>query len=334
MQMKAYESLFKTGGGKLPINVRVIFEGEEEVGGESIEEFVKANATNGKLKCDFALVTDTELFAPDLPTLCVGLRGLLYTELEAQGPKVDLHSGVYGGAASNAIFGLIEIISKLKDEHGKILIPGFYDAVEKPTDDELKAWERLPFNEEEYRKAEVGSEVLTGEPGYSVLYRTWARPTLEVHGIVGGFVAPGAKTVIPARASAKVSMRLVPNQDPDDIFKKYSDYVKKLTPKGIKTNIKVHSKGPACVVNTDNPYARAAVKAMHEIFNKDTVYIRSGGSIPIVTQFDKDLKVPSIMMGMGLPDDNLHAPNEKFHIPNFYRGIESIIRFFQILGGE
>ena len=334
MQMKAYESLFKTGGGKLPINVRVIFEGEEEVGGESIEEFVKANATNGKLKCDFALVTDTELFAPDLPTLCVGLRGLLYTELEAQGPKVDLHSGVYGGAASNAIFGLIEIISKLKDEHGKILIPGFYDAVEKPTDDELKAWERLPFNEEEYRKAEVGSEVLTGEPGYSVLYRTWARPTLEVHGIVGGFVAPGAKTVIPARASAKVSMRLVPNQDPDDIFKKYSDYVKKLTPKGITTNIKVHSKGPACVVNTDNPYARAAVKAMHEIFNKDTVYIRSGGSIPIVTQFDKDLKVPSIMMGMGLPDDNLHAPNEKFHIPNFYRGIESIIRFFQILGGE
>lgn len=334
MQLKAYESLFKTGGGKLPINVRVIFEGEEEVGGESIEEFVKANATNGKLKCDFALVTDTELFAPDLPTLCVGLRGLLYTELEAQGPKVDLHSGVYGGAASNAIFGLIEIISKLKDEHGKILIPGFYDAVQKPTDDELKAWERLPFNEEEYRKAEVGSEVLTGEPGYSVLYRTWARPTLEVHGIVGGFVAPGAKTVIPARASAKVSMRLVPNQDPDDIFKKYSDYVKKLTPKGIKTNIKVHSKGPACVVNTDNPYARAAVEAMHEIFNKDTVYIRSGGSIPIVTQFDKDLKVPSIMMGMGLPDDNLHAPNEKFHIPNFYRGIESIIRFFQILGGE
>ena len=206
--------------------------------------------------------------------------------------------------------------------------------MQKPTDDELKAWESLPFNEEEYRKAEVGSDVLTGEPGYSVLYRTWARPTLEVHGIVGGFIAPGAKTVIPARASAKVSMRLVPNQDADDIFKKYSDYVKKITPKGIKTNIKIHSKGPACVVNTDNPYARAAVEAMHEIFRKDTVYIRSGGSIPIVTQFDKDLKIPSIMMGMGLPDDNLHAPNEKFHIPNFHRGIESIIRFFQILGGE
>jgi len=334
MQVKAYESLFKSGSGKLPINVRVIFEGEEEVGGESIEEYVKANATNGKLKADFALVTDTELFAPDLPTLCVGLRGLVYTEIEAQGAKTDLHSGVYGGAAPNAIFGLIEIISKLKDENGKILIPGFYDAVQKPTDDELKAWDRLPFSEDEYRKAEVGSDVLTGEPGYSVLYRTWARPTLEVHGIVGGFIAPGAKTVIPARASAKVSMRLVPNQDADDIFKKYSDYVQKITPKGIKTSIKIHSKGPACVVNTNNKYAHAAVEAMHEIFNKDAVYIRSGGSIPIVTQFDKDLNIPSIMMGMGLPDDNLHAPNEKFHIPNFHRGIESIIRFFQILGGQ
>jgi acetylornithine deacetylase/succinyl-diaminopimelate desuccinylase-like protein len=332
MQMKAYESLFKAGGGKLPINVRVLFEGEEEVGGESIEEFVKANATTGKLKADFALVTDTELFAPDLPTLCVGLRGLVYTELEAQGAKTDLHSGVYGGAAPNAIFGLVEILSKLKDADGKVLIPGFYDDVQKPTADELKAWEHLPFNEEDYRKAEVGSNVLTGEPGYSVLYRTWARPTLEVHGIVGGFQAPGAKTVIPARGSAKVSMRLVPNQDADDIFKKYSDYVKKITPKGIQTNIKILSKGPACVVNTDNPYARASVEAMHEIFGKDTVYIRSGGSIPIVTQFDKDLKIPSIMMGMGLPDDNLHAPNDKFHIPNFYRGIESIIRFFQILG--
>ena len=332
MELKALESLFKAGSGKLPINVRVLIEGEEEVGGESIEEFVKANAGKEKLKADFALVCDTELFAPNIPTLCVGLRGLLYTEVEARGAKTDLHSGVYGGAAPNAIFGLVEILSKLKDADGKVLIPGFYDAVQAPTADELKAWASLPFNEEEYRKAEVGSDVLTGEPGYSVLYRTWARPTLEVHGIVGGFVAPGAKTVIPAKASAKVSMRLVPNQDADDIQKKFADYIAKITPKGISTNIKIHSKGPACVVSTDNPYARASVEAMHEVFGRDTVYIRSGGSIPIVTQFEKDLKIPSIMMGMGLPDDNLHAPNEKFHIPNFYRGIESIIRFFQILG--
>jgi acetylornithine deacetylase/succinyl-diaminopimelate desuccinylase-like protein len=332
MQMKAFESLFKAGNGKLPINIRVLLEGEEEVGGESIEAYVKQNASSPKLKADFALVTDTELFAPDLPTLCVGLRGLVYTEIEAQGSKVDLHSGMYGGAAPNAIFGLIEIISKLKDDKGKVLIPGFYDDVQKPTDAELKAWENLPFDEGEYREKEVGSDVLTGEPGYSVLHRTWARPTLEVHGIVGGFVGAGAKTVIPARATAKVSMRMVPNQNPDDILKKYTEYVKKVTPNGIKTNIKLLSKGPACVVSTDNKYAKASVEAMHEVFGKDTVYIRSGGSIPIVTQFQKDLKIPSIMMGMGLPDDNLHAPNEKFHIPNFHRGIESLIRFFQKLG--
>ena len=334
MQLKAYESLFKANGGKLPINVRVLIEGEEEVGGEGIEKYLKENARSEKLKADFALVTDTELFAPNLPTLCVGLRGLLYAEIEARGAKVDLHSGVYGGAAPNAIFGLVEILSKLKGADGKVLIPGFYDAVQKPTDDELKAWAALPFDEEKYRKDEVGSNVLTGEPGFPVLYRTWARPTLEVHGIVGGFTAPGAKTVIPAKASAKVSTRLVPNQDPEDILKKFSDFVAKITPKGISTSIKVHSKGPACVVSTDNPYARASVAAMHEVFGKDTVYIRSGGSIPIVTQFEKDLRIPSIMMGMGLPDDNLHAPNEKFHIPNFHRGVESIVRFFEILGQE
>jgi len=332
MEVKAFESLFKTGNGKLPLNVRVIFEGEEEVGGESIADFVRKHGD--RLKADFALVCDTELFAPDLPTLCVGLRGLVYTEIEAQGSSTDLHSGIYGGAAPNPLFALVEIISKLKDSNGKILIPGFYDKVKAPTKDELKAWEALPFNEEEYRKKEVGSNVLTGEPGYSVLYRTWARPTLEVHGMPGGFTAAGAKTVIPAKAAAKVSMRLVPNQDPDDILKKYTNYVKKLTPKGIETRIKVHSKGPACVVGTDNRFIKAATDAMHDVFKKDTVFIRSGGSIPIVTDFQDVLNIPSVMMGFGLPDDNLHAPNEKFHIPNFYRGIESICLFFEKVGGE
>src|SRR5512140_992262 len=223
MEMKAFESLFKANNGKLPINIKVLFEGEEEVGGEAIAEYIKTHGS--RLKSDFALVCDTELFAPDLPTLCVGLRGLVYTELEVQGAMTDLHSGVYGGAAPNPLFALIEIISKLKDANGRILVPGFYDSVGKPTDDELKAWKALPFDEEHYRKTEVGSNVLTGEPDYPVLYRTWARPTLEVHGMPGGFVGAGAKTVIPARASAKVSMRLVPNQDPDDILKKYTDCV-------------------------------------------------------------------------------------------------------------
>jgi acetylornithine deacetylase/succinyl-diaminopimelate desuccinylase-like protein len=326
MEVKALEALMNANGGKLPINVKIIFEGEEEVGGESIAEYVRKQKQ--KLKADFALVCDTELFAPNLPTLCVGLRGLVYTEIEAFGAKTDLHSGMYGGAAPNPFFALIEIISKLKDPKGKVLIPGFYSKVKAPTGDELKAWKRLPFNEEHYRKTEVGSKVLTGEPGFSVLYRTWARPTLEVHGMPGGFVAPGAKTVIPAKAAAKVSMRLVPNQDPDDILDRYTKYVKKLTPKGIDTKIKVWSKGPACVVSTDNEYIRAATAAMHDVFKKDTVFIRSGGSIPIVTDFQDILKIPSVMMGFGLPDDNLHAPNEKFHIPNFYRGIEAIILFF------
>jgi acetylornithine deacetylase/succinyl-diaminopimelate desuccinylase-like protein len=330
MEIKALEALMRGHGGKLPLNVKVLFEGEEEVGGESIAAYMRKE--KGKLKADFALVCDTELFAPDLPTLCVGLRGLIYTEIEARGAMTDLHSGMYGGAAPNPFFALIEVISKLKDAKGKVLIPGFYSKVKAPTKAELKAWKRLPFNEEHYRKTEVGSKILTGEPGYSVLYRTWARPTLEVHGMPGGFTAAGAKTVIPAKASAKVSMRLVPNQDPDDILKKYTKFVKKLTPKGIELNIKVYSKGPACVVDTNNRFIKPATEALHEVFKKNTVFIRSGGSIPVVTDFQEALKIPSVMMGFGLPDDNLHAPNEKFHIPNFYRGIESIIRFFEKVG--
>ncbi len=330
MHLKALESLMKTGGGKLPLNVRMIIEGEEEVGGESISSFVKEHPQ--RLKADFALISDTEMFAPEIPSLCVGLRGLVYTELEATGAMIDLHSGVYGGAAPNPLEALSRIISKLKDENGKILVPGFYDKVARPSDDELKAWKSLPFDEEEYRQHEVGSPVLTGEAGYSVLERTWARPTLEVHGMPGGFVGAGAKTVIPAKASAKISMRLVPNQDPNEIFAAFQSYVQSLVPRGIQIKIKKHSLGPASLIRTDNRYVQAATEAMKEVFGKETVYIRSGGSIPIVSDIDKHLKIPSVMMGFGLPDDNLHAPNEKFHIPNFYRGIESIIRFFQKLG--
>ncbi len=329
MQLKAFESLMQGHGGKLPINVKVIIEGEEEVGGESIAAYIRKQGK--KLKADFALVSDTELFAPNLPTLCVGLRGLVYTELECSGAMTDLHSGMYGGVAPNPLFALIEIISQLKDAKGKILIPGFYQHVKAPSKAELATWKKLPFKEEHYRKTEVGSKVLTGEPGYGVLYRTWARPTLEVHGMPGGFTAPGAKTVIPAKASAKVSMRLVPNMDPDDIVRKYTRFVQRLTPKGVDVKIKIHSKGAACVVGTDNKYVKAATAAMHEIFKKDTVFIRSGGSIPIVGDFQNVLKLPTLMMGFGLPDDNLHAPNEKFHIPNFYRGIESIVRLFEIV---
>jgi acetylornithine deacetylase/succinyl-diaminopimelate desuccinylase-like protein len=196
----------------------------------------------------------------------------------------------------------------------------------------LQAWKSLPFNEEHYRKTEVGSKELTGEAGYSVLERTWARPTLEVHGMPGGFIGAGGKTVIPAKAAAKISMRLVPDMRPDEIFKLYSDFVRSLVPKGIELKIKSFSMADPIVINTDNKYVKASTAAMKDVFHKETVFIRSGGSIPVVADFEKHLKIPSVMMGFGLPDDNLHAPNEKFHIPNFYRGIESIILFFQRLG--
>jgi acetylornithine deacetylase/succinyl-diaminopimelate desuccinylase-like protein len=329
MHVKALESLFAAGDGKLPVNVRVIVEGEEEVGGEGIARFVRESGD--ELKADVALVSDTEMFAPELPTLCVGLRGMIYTEIEVRGARTDLHSGMYGGAAPNPFVALAHVIAKLKDADGKILIPGFYDNVAKPTADELKAWKALPFDEEHYRMTEVGSVELTGEPGYSVLERTWARPTVDVHGMPGGFIGVGAKTVIPAKAVAKVSMRLVPDMSPAESFAKYKAYVESIVPKGVKIEVRMIHSGDPIVVSTDNVYVKAATEAMHEVFGKETVFVRGGGSIPIVGDFVRELKIPTVMMGFGLPDDNLHAPNEKFHLANFYRGIESIVRFFGAL---
>jgi acetylornithine deacetylase/succinyl-diaminopimelate desuccinylase-like protein len=326
-QLKALESLFKAGNGKLPLNVRVIYEGEEEVGGEQISAFVMNHPD--RLKSDFALISDTEMFGPDLPTLCVGLRGMVYTELEVRGAKSDLHSGMYGGAAPNPFVALAQIIAGLKDRDGRILIPGFYDAVQKPSADELKAWSELPFDEEQYRRDEMAAPALVGEKGYSVIERTWARPTLDVHGIIGGFTGAGAKTVIPAKATAKISMRLVPNMVPEIAFRQYKDYVQSIRPDGVSVEVRLIHSGEPTVLSVDNPWVRAATRAMKTVWNKDTVFIRSGGSIPIVGEFEKYLKIPSVMMGFGLPDDGLHAPNEKFHIPNFHRGIESVIRLFE-----
>ncbi len=330
MHVKALESLMSTSGGNLPVNVRVIVEGEEEVGGEGIAAFVREHGD--QLKADVALVSDTEMFAPELPTLCVGLRGMIYTEIEVQGARTDLHSGLYGGAAPNPFVALAQMIAKLKDAEGKILIPGFYDKVQKPTDAELKAWKALPFDEEEYREAEVGSTELTGEAGYSVLERTWARPTLDVHGMPGGFIGAGAKTVIPAKALAKVSMRLVPDMTPAESFSLYKSYVETLVPKGCIVDVRLIHSGDPIVVSTDNRFVAAATEAMHTVFAKDTVFVRGGGSIPIVGDFIRELGIPTVMMGFGLPDDNLHAPNEKFNLNNFHRGIESIVRWLELVG--
>ena len=329
MHVKALESLLKSEG-KLPVNIKVIVEGEEEVGGEGIAAYVREHGD--VLKADAALVSDTEMFAPELPTLCVGLRGMIYTELEARGAATDLHSGMYGGAAPNPFVGLAQIVAKLKDEDGRISIPGFYDGIEEPTGEELTAWKSLPFDEEHYRATEVGSTQLTGEPGYSVLQRTWARPTMDVHGMPGGFTGAGAKTVIPAKATAKISFRLVPGMKPDAIFEKYRKFVEQIAPRGLQISVRMIHSGEPIVVSTDNSYIHAAAAAMKQVWGKDTVYVRGGGSIPIVGDFVRELGIPTVMMGFGLPDDNLHAPNEKFHLANFHHGIESIVRFFDLVG--
>jgi acetylornithine deacetylase/succinyl-diaminopimelate desuccinylase-like protein len=329
MHVKAVEAL-RAVNGTLPVNLKFLVEGEEEIGGESIAKFVEQNPQ--KLKADVALVSDTALYAEGIPTLCIGLRGLVYTEIEATGPMRDLHSGLYGGAAPNAVFGLVELLAKLKDANGHINVPGMYDDVAPPAPAEKKSWESLPFSEEQFLKKEVGSTQLTGEPGYSVLEKVWARPTLEVHGIAGGFTAAGAKTVIPAKATAKVSIRLVPNQDPDKIVAAFKDYVKACTPAGIETEVRVLNAGPGLMVDPEHPAIRVAAKAFGEILNRDTVFIRSGGSIPIVGDFARHLGIPTILMGFGLPDDGLHSPNEKYKIDNYYTGIMTIAHFFEQYG--
>lgn len=327
--LKAVEGFLKAEG-KLPINVKFLIEGEEEVGGGHIDQYVQGRP--GRLKADAALICDTDMFAPELPTITTGLRGLVYTEIEVRGAAHDLHSGMYGGAAPNPFQALAEIISGLKGPEGKIRIPRFYQRVKKPSRKELEAWRRLPFKEKEFLQKEIGASALIGEKGIPVLERLWARPTLEVHGIKGGFVGEGAKTVIPAVATAKISMRLVPDMDPKEVIRQYTAYVKKLAPQGVNTTVRILSSAPASVVSTENRFIAAAAEAMEEVFKKKTVYMRTGGSIPIVGQFQKHLGIPSVMMGFGLPDDNIHAPNEKFHLPNFYRGIEAVARYFLLLG--
>jgi len=329
LQMKAVEGLLKTTG-RLPVNVKFLIEGEEETGGEHIEEYVLSKPPH--LKADAAIICDTEMFAPELPTICTGLRGMVYGELHVRVGEQDMHSGVFGGTVANPIMAIAEILTALKDRDGHILIPGFYDRVQEPSAAEQRAWKQLPFKAESFRQNEARVLELTGEPEQGILERTWSRPTLEVHGIRGGFTGEGAKTVIPAQALAKISMRLVADQQPDEALEQLRGAIEKARPKGVKAEFKfLHGAAPS-LVDPDNEYIRRCAKAMEEVFGHETVYIRSGGSIPIVGVFQQALGIPSVLAGFGLPDDNLHAPNEKFHIPNFYRGIEAIILFFGRLG--
>ncbi len=274
MHIKAVEAL-RAASGTLPLNVKFLIEGEEEIGGASITKYVSEHAA--KLKADVALVSDTALYADGLPTLCVGLRGLVYLEVEASGPSRDLHSGYYGGAAPNAVWGLIQLLAKCKDASGRIQIPGFYDDVAAPAEQEKESWKRLPFSEDEFLQKEVGATALTGESGFSVLDRVWARPTLEVHGIAGGFTGAGSKTVIPAKATAKVSFRLVPNQDPRKCVDAFRDFVERHKPTGIQIEVRVLTAGPAILVNPDHPAIQAAARVFAEVLGKPTgIYAKRG----------------------------------------------------------
>jgi len=327
--VKAVEGLLRQHG-RLPVNVRFLIEGEEETGGEHIEAYVSSRPE--RIQADAAVICDTEMFAPELPTICVGLRGIVYGELRVESARQDLHSGVYGGVAPNALQAIAEIICALKDRDGRIRIPGFYDRVVPPSGKERAAWAQLPFNAEEYRQHELGVKQLVGEPEIPLFERTWARPTLEVHGIRGGFIGEGAKTVIPARAVAKISTRLVADQRPDEATAQIQAAIKAACPPSVEAEFRVIHAAPPSLVNPDNRFIAAAASALQQVFGRPTVYVRSGGSIPIVGVFDRALGIPSVMLGFGLPDDNLHAPNEKLHLPNFFRGIEAVALYLEKLG--
>ncbi len=323
--VKALESIVRADG-RLPVNVKVLVEGEEEIGSPGISRWIERHGR--KVACDFAWVSDGSLFAPGLPALEVGLRGLLYTEVEVRGASHDLHSGRYGGAAPNPLNALGTIIAGLKDKRGRITIPRFYAAVRDPAPEEKASWERLPFREEEYLK-DIGIATAPGEQGFSILERLWARPTLDVHGIAGGWIGAGSKTVIPARAVAKISMRLVPDQKAKTIFRAFEKKVKKLAPPDVEVEVRQLAGGDPVLVDPAAPPVQAAAAVVQEVWGVAPVYIREGGSIPVVAKFHQVLKVPTVMVGFGLPNDNLHAPNEKFHIPNFHRGVETVIAFLQ-----
>ena len=322
MHVKAFELMMKTNS--LPCNVKFMIEGEEEVGSNNLGIFVKEN--KDRLQADVVLISDTSMISLEHPSLETGLRGLSYLEVEVTGPNRDLHSGVYGGAVANPATILAKLIASLHDENNHIQIPGFYDDVSALSQSERDELNKAPYNEQEY-KDDLGVEELWGEKGYTTLERTGTRPTLEVNGIWGGYIGEGAKTVLPSKANAKISMRLVPNQQSDKITKLFTDYFISIAPKNVKVKVTPHHGGEPVVTPTDSVAYKAAQKAIAESFGKDPIPTRGGGSIPIVALFEKELGIKTVLMGFGLDSDNLHSPNEKYDIANFYKGIETIPLF-------
>jgi acetylornithine deacetylase/succinyl-diaminopimelate desuccinylase-like protein len=324
--IRAAELALANGGP--PVNLRFLIEGEEEVGGPSLPEFVKREAA--RLHTDYLFIADGQFTAPDLPNLLTGLRGLLYTEVEAVGAAADLHSGIYGGVAPNPLNTLAHVISSLKGRDGRVTVPGFYDAVRAPDPRELADWQRLPVTEEDQKQA-MGVPALEGEVGFSPLERRWARPTLDVHGILGGFQGEGQKTVIPARAKAKISMRLVPDQDPDRIFDTFAEYIDSLTTPGVRVSARRLSSGRAVRTGTDHPGVEAAARAFEAAYGGRPVLVREGGSIPVTVEFQEALHPHLLVTGFGLPGDALHAPNEKYSLDQYFRGIEMVLHLMENL---
>jgi len=324
MHIKAFESMIRTNS--LPCNVKFMIEGEEEVGCDNLGTYVSKNKE--KLSADVVLVSDTSMIANDVPSIDVGLRGLSYVEVEVTGPNIDLHSGVYGGAVANPINVLSELIASLHDENKKITIPGFYDHVIEASKEDREALAKVPFDLIEYQK-QLEIEDVMGENGWTTLERTGMRPTLDVNGIWGGYTGEGAKTVLPSKAYAKISMRLVPNQNSERITKLFTEHFEKIAPKSVRVKVTPHHGGEPALTPTDSIAFKAASKAMETTFGKKPIPTRGGGSIPIVALFEKELGLKTLLMGFGLDSDAIHSPNESFGLFNYYKGIETIPYFYK-----
>lgn len=329
MHIKAFEAMVKTG--KLFCNIKFMIEGEEEVGSSHLEEFVRNNKE--KLKADAVLLSDTHMISMENPSVTVGLRGLAYMEVEVTGPNKDLHSGTFGGAVANPINILCRMIASLQDESRRISIPGFYEKVEELSSEYREALNKAPFQEKEY-KSKLGIKETEGEKGYTTIERTGIRPTLDVNGIWGGYTGEGAKTVLPSKAFAKISMRLVPNQDFTEIARLFETHFKSLAPASVEVKVTTHHGGHPAVVPTDSKAYRAAESAIMESFGKKAIPTREGGSIPITSLFQKELGVDPILMGFGLDTDAIHSPNEHFGIKNYLIGIETIALFYKFFKNQ
>ncbi len=325
--LKAVEAYLKTCRA-LPVNVKFILEGEEEIGSTQLTPFIQANAS--LLSADVVLICDSAWVSPDAPTLIYGLRGLTYLDLEVIGPSQDLNSGTFGGPVLNPVQALCDILAQLKDDQGRIQIPGFYDRVRPVTDEERRELARIPFDEAQFLRA-AGVPATAGEAGYSIVEQIGVRPTLDIHGIIGGYTGPGAKTIIPSRVTAKVSMRLVPDQDPEEIADLFTAEVNRLASPGVRVTVRrFHTSSPA-LVDRDAPAFRAAARALETAFGHPVLFARDGSTIPVVAAFERCLGAPTVLMGFGLPDDNTHAPNEKLALAQFFGGIRASIYFLGML---